>query len=150
MLYNGVVLPALPEWDKAAYPYAYISLTHYSLASHNSYFLDVFSSYEYTTSSGGTHCIHHKKENTLSWKIPVDENEIPTTDVWEDRVSVGSYASFANGDWYKWSNFDFLAEDGQTILFAASEPVPVEDAFSKGYHVGAALRRKRVLPNSNE
>ena len=35
--------------------------------------------------------------------------------------------------------------DGSLYL-AASEPVPVEDAFTKGYHVGAALRRKRRLP----
>ena len=30
VLYDGAVLPKLPEWDKEAYPYAYISLSHWN------------------------------------------------------------------------------------------------------------------------
>ncbi len=53
-----------------------------------------------------------------------------------------------------WTSTDIRKDSDNSIFLAASEPFPAggiggNDDFTKGYLVGAALRRKRVIPVTN-
>ena len=125
MLYNGVELPELPEWDKVAYPYACI-------AKISGNYRAIFSQ---------TILVHNATVNVTNVKSPNLRYELSNGE-W---VALSETGAFTIPGKQTWTSYDILNEDG-TVFLAASEPVPVEDAFTKGYHVGAALRRKRRLP----
>lgn len=124
MLYSGVELPKLPEWDKTAYPYAI-------LVEHNAaipYWLAV-STVAFRNVLGASIV------KGTCYVFPLEK------DGWgEMELFTGLSVPLPI-----WTNTDFLNQDGSVYL-AASKPVPVEDAFTKGYHVGAELRAKRRLP----
>ena len=130
-LYNGVELPALPEYDQTAYPYAYIKLTHWNdnggvFSDQIDHFeLVAFSKFIYTTTTNGAHAIYHEDEDTIGWKIPVDTENNQTAENWEVDTSFnGAYTTFVE-DWTIWSNFDVLGADGQTVIYHGTDPVPV-------------------------
>lgn len=122
-LYNGVKLPPLPQWDKAAYPYALVAVEE--VYSGRWYaILYVFSSVNYFTSEdNGNWCISANvshgsrffaKGASIEALQPFDE---------DFKYSDGSDGGIAitRADW---ANFDVLNEAGGVYL-AASEPVPV-------------------------
>lgn len=119
--YNGVELPALPEWDKAQYPYAYIFYVTSTLTGEAlEWYEAVFSSnprYDYSTS--GKYCIGYRAG---------DRHKSTTFDCTEWRDGFGTYErdglSVELDENLIWSNFDILNEDGSVFL-PASEPVPV-------------------------
>lgn len=105
-LYNGVQLPALPEWDKETYPHAFIAHTGKMFT-----YLFVLSDPTYLVGIEGDWCIKCVNHSTLNkstgvW-IPGSGNTI--------ERSVHSLV---------WSNFDMVSRDG-SIAMSASDPIPV-------------------------
>lgn len=143
-LYNGVELPALPEWDKTLYPYAVIGATaNGGAAEGGTNWLYVCSMRPYQNSSGkvvlgnaDAQCRHaHYYGNGISTDWGTLQNSGIRTVTSEYNV---------------WTNTDILHEDGSVYL-AASEPVPVLSidytAMIQGWIVGkrlAAQRRKKL------
>ena len=107
--YNGTVLPALPEWDKTAYPYAVIMLI------------------------GSTYYLFLNSE-PLSWKtvmlntyqIILSGNTARSTianGAWTTPESVErDYANATSKSDVIWVNVDGMSASGQTVIFAASTP----------------------------
>lgn len=125
-LFNGVELPALPEWDKTAYPYVVI----YKEVG-GWYALEMFTEQPIAYSDG---------ENYLVCGVPggcgaLYWGTVSSTDrEWGDNAYAtydsydGREIQFLDGTKYLyslfWSNSDILKEDG-TLYLAASEPIPI-------------------------
>lgn len=113
-LYNGVELPALPEYDKNTYPYAYIIPE----LSGDGFELATLSNRK-TTPYKNT-CLFHKEIDTgLRWVV-------------QDGAWVTTSFYGVRNTPVIWSNTDIYYKDnvedvGGTIYLAASEPVPVPD-----------------------
>ena len=148
-LYNGVELPALPEWDKEAYPYAYI------LESYGTtylFFTEVAVNFRYISSLG--YMLANKVDGAN-----VDFNYLRYTansDSWGD-LHAGNYY-YALGAYEKttvWCNTDLYHYDKDTdertlVLAACPDPVPVGiapeiDPFSMtmGWLVGSWIAGQR-------
>lgn len=144
-LYNGVELPALPEWDKNVYPYAVIYNTgwgsYYFIVSKNRLYI------QNTTIDGSSRPFLWYLAECPSWL------KSDTEDLWTDR---GLYkyegTLISTGAYVLWSNHDIRNPNG-TIYIAASDPIPVPEeepesthnqtAMLTGFQVGQALRRMR-------
>lgn len=114
-LYDGAVLPALPEWDRETYPYALIK---------DGTYLYAFSSYSYNYSDGPFITANAPKK---VWELENAEWVELTNYV---NTSVAGNAYFSN---LVWSNLDILNEDG-TVYLAASDPVPVTGLVGYSYN----------------
>lgn len=117
--YNGVVLPKLPEWDKEAYPYAFIG----------SYdFLDL----------GGFYHAFMMKTPLYAYEV-TDSGEI-FSDYHDDMSPDALAYELINGEWVEngrpdflfslsfsmiWANYDVVLVDSTTVVLAASNPIPV-------------------------
>lgn len=144
MLYNGVELPDIesvytPEL-KATHPYAFItelkaaSLARYTLHLCASMYTKIHTDY---TNEWALFAV-----DVLTTNIMLSETEWRTLEVYYNgTMKVCDYGS----DYVMWSNHSFYGEYGEEWI-TATDPVPVEDAFAKGYKTGAELRKKRVLP----
>jgi hypothetical protein len=141
-LYNGVELPALPEWDKVKYPYAYIV--------HD---IDGAGRYEYVF------CMEPKPVTVLL-RTTAFSGTVSASD-WTSR-----YFGYENNAWVSgsggiigsviWSNTDVYYKDsiegvGGTLYLAASEPIPVGSApdieplpFTEGLRIGQIVRAMRT------
>ena len=123
-LYNGVRLPALPEWDKEAYPYAVIWYTpgffgigsyYYLIISQTEIVTDATSSEKFTVGADAiVYSINapYKPDSGDTWK--------------ESTFSGGAYSGL------RWSNYDVYDAEG-TMKQAASDVVTVygyETVFS--------------------
>lgn len=161
MLYNGVELPDIesvytPE-IKAEYPYAFIRIM-----SNGRILLCIFGAeahyFEYLNPSTGERLMFGSPP---SWddgfvddgiKVPMQQYECAEYSNYQWTLAYQSSDGYVDitppQNTPLWSNFDI--EYNGNVYREASEPIPVEDTFVKGYLVGAALRGKRVLPNSNE
>lgn len=154
MIYNGVELPELPAADGHPYIYVFsanktavdalapgtgLEILYFAQYSKDMYVWDgsrfennvvgtTVLSYGYTP--GGVNGSFADWEVYEAATVPAGGYGIPTV----------------NGCNWVWCNTDLVKPDG-TVYLAASEPVPAggTDAFTKGYKVGAALRRKRVI-----
>ena len=142
-LYNGVELPALPEWDKEQYPYSLIFVSD-SLLGHYAYFC-AFSTpqhrnYEYNnephfTLEAGETClratIYNRSSNDFSGYV------------FTPQVMTASELS-SYGTNPIWANYDVLDENGE-LLLAASAPVPVlnPSVLMQGFMMGDAVKRMR-------
>jgi hypothetical protein len=127
-LYNGVRLPKLPEWDKEAYPYAYIDFHSIYMEDLNEYpafqapYVNccyIFSEKPYVyydPNHVSGHPIYHI-QNKLPYLVTATD---PITGEWREIVSATENPN-RSADW---ANYDVTADDG-TIIQAASEPVPV-------------------------
>lgn len=109
-LYNGVRLPALPEWDREAYPYA-LMWGAYSWTGYT-YYLDVCAEIFYDGSnigvSGGYQRFFCPEGNPTKWSSSTSGEE----------SLVCSIASVM------WANFDVMGENGAVVL-AKSTPIPI-------------------------
>lgn len=129
-LYNGVQLPPLPEWDKEAYPYAFITYLADAAGIDEKYAgcifgQIVFCSGQFTVKSDGyayTENVDEKAYNFATGALAVD------LDVTEGEWTFGEETHVDDMvlDAYMllWSSYDILNEDGSVYL-AASDPVPV-------------------------
>lgn len=131
-LYNGMEMPPLPEWDKEAYPYAFLwydkgwllTKAHLYLLSEIVYKTLTESADGYT---GGYPYVLVTRElhasSTLSsgvWSAWTDFAEYPNYETGVLSLFNAGYA-----DEKKWANFDILNEDG-TVAVAASYPIDAE------------------------
>lgn len=110
--YNGVELPALPEWDTAIYPYAYIGT---NTTSGNTEFAFFSTPVEATNKNGSF---------VMSNRDSLGAVYVLQGGAWVSRV-VGIYlfrALWCNTDLYYSSTVE---EVGGTLCLSASEPVPV-------------------------
>lgn len=113
-IYNGTELPALPEWDKETYPYAYLAVQGSSMAylymfrdpKHLIY--DNLGAMCTIVSTGETYL----KSNSIGGKDFGEPTEITAT---FDQPLHSAIA---------WANYNILTADG-TVYLAASEPIPV-------------------------
>ena len=126
-LYNGINLPARPEWDSENYPYACIS---YSLTYYHLYISTVK---QYMGEDGSTHWAAsgtytryrvRPSAGETEWTLMEEESEITSTNVGSD-YNIGSNV--------KWANFDVLNEDG-TLYLAASDPIELTGGFQITYY----------------
>jgi hypothetical protein len=121
-LYNGLKLPALPQWDKAAYPHAVITTNSSSFFGDKAT-LYVFGSYTYTRTSDGDYAIY--ATDCRKYICPMDAQLLNAVGDWSDFSTLeGAYIDAHPGGYTKWVNFDLLGEAGG-IFMAATAPVPV-------------------------
>lgn len=131
-LYNGIRLPALPEWDREKYPYAII---FHSASGINNLFIsatpwhgtgkafDDFGGTFGETTANASSGILYNQYNDKDWELMSNEDTPPElgqiADTDGDGVGdAGAFCTF-------WSNHDIISADGTTVLIAASDPVPV-------------------------
>lgn len=117
-LYNGVRLPALPEWDKETYPYAAI----------------VYAGKDTPISMCAlmpSSPVYNSSENMLVWGessplIVFDPTGVSGS-VYEEWTQVGTGVSLIleSPSYVLWSNADILNATDSTVYLAASDPVPV-------------------------
>ena len=107
--YNGVTLPALPEWDKETYPYAYIGHPGTTSPNTDTYRL-AFAKVALSVTVGDGYA-YVSALNTIEYDL-VDG-------VWTEA----SYTLYSANP--IWSNTDILSKADSTVYLAASEPVPV-------------------------
>ena len=120
--YNGVELPALPEWDAQTYPYVLIS--RYSLGTPQIYAMSVRphtyrDSYGdlYTGFDGETVSYLHWRYGSEQWRYTGVNEGSPRTQIDRDIPPTTQ-------GYYVWANYDVLDEDG-SVMHSASQPIPV-------------------------
>lgn len=120
-LYNGVRLPALPEWDRVKYPYAFI-YKRYSPVS-RAYVCDLVALPEvaYAYMSSGGWAVYVGDVDRLGWRVIADSAGNFST---EWQLLETAWNGYVAPPGLTWANFGVLNEDG-TVYLAASEPVPV-------------------------
>ena len=131
-LYNGVELPALPEWDKTVYPYAVITKQGGESAGY-AYFLYCTAS---PTTATALSYLYHAPFVTYALK----------NGEWAYSSEHDSdYGGLKTVHSLVWADHDVYK--GSTIVLSASAtiPVPTYDptALLMGYRVGCALRAMR-------
>lgn len=102
--YNGTVLPALPEWDKEAYPYAVIC-PFYDAGY-------VMACYSEPISVGGITYVPHIRCSTGD-----------AMNIWVGPMTT-SRSDYDPGDAI-WSNYDIMKNG--TVYLKASDPIPVNE-----------------------
>lgn len=116
--YNGVVLPALPEWDKSKYPYAFIfPSVLFGIVSAIDFRIYVSSKPIHYNGS------YMESDETVSLGYAT----VKTSDALWGELSYTENESFklsTIGSYITWANYDIQNSDGSVFL-AASEPVPV-------------------------
>ena len=126
-LYNGLELPALPEWDTTAYPYAYIYYVGETPAFCTLVLVPAAAEIVYEE---GTSAILFSTSHYLSYYArSVDEQ-------WDDNGITETLGSIYllkpwldypdNYTVLQWTNFDVYNKDNE-LMFPASDPVPVND-----------------------
>lgn len=119
-LYNGIRLPALPEWDRKKYPYVYIDCNTGGDGRYRAWFLSEkmhSGAFGIKTYPEGTICMFFRLVDGV-WEFEETDSEggWPSIDVPLDPI---------------WTNYDYLDynpysdEPDGTVLLAASTPVPV-------------------------
>ena len=116
-LYNGIELPALPEWDKETYPYAMIGTAWYPVGYEGRYVLVVSKAVEIVTYNETL-----QRGETMSFVNC--KKFIENNGVWEEYILTADTIPF-------WTNADMYYNSAQendlagTLYLGASEPVPV-------------------------
>jgi hypothetical protein len=106
-LYNGVELPALPEYDHEMYPYAVM---------YEGGLLWLKSERPYRLLENGQYYIYNDTPVMALFYKAVDGEFVFQREYSQDRMS--------QGDHIFWSNFDVMNADG-SLYFAKSDPIPV-------------------------
>ncbi len=115
-LYNGVRLPALPEWDREEYPYAVIAKGFYGY----SLYLSKNNPYAYISSSAHASTVIAWNGERIWIECINEYTEWEPETEW--YVSEDSNVALDEGS-LAWSNCD-IEMDGNVWLYA-SEPIPV-------------------------
>lgn len=114
-LFNGIELPALPEYDKTAYPYTVIVLHtggEYSF---------VFTDTAVVVSPSGMTLQHPNGMTTNNFNYGATQQIRSGAETWGD-ISYGTVNGYTGTAF--WANFDIYDNEG-TLFLAASDPVPV-------------------------
>lgn len=130
-LYNGVELPALPEWDKVAYPYATISAYDIDVET-GKYALILYNEIpewtERATDVGVTYRLGKSTGNKwYKYAVGVDSDWVANTPY---GLLLANYVIEGEQEYRTicpvWSNTNLTDYDGSTLILA-SDPVPVPD-----------------------
>jgi hypothetical protein len=129
-LYNGIELPALPEYDSETYPYVALISTlqdYYLLCSKLPFVYKIIN---------GQGAIRNPSETTTTaYRYYISKN---FGGDWSDDSPDGGTHNFnpnAGMTDCVWANYNVLNLDG-TIYLAASDPVPVVEAYTSYVHNG--------------
>lgn len=144
-LYNGVELPALPKWDREAYPFAFI-YRRYTIAIRG-YVSDLvaLSEVTYQYMSNGKWALYVDADaDRLGWQF--EEGGEAQNDGWKARES--AWYGYVGMGTVTWANFDVRNEDGSVTL-DASDPVPGQEfagilkrSFWQGFASGVGTIHK--------
>lgn len=146
--YNGVELPKLPKWDKEAYPYAVLKTKYlFSDKTLSQLYISSVPATFYPNAEGDTEdtwlfFMYDEKHSFMNYIIfwrNGEENWRLDQSGEAESYRLEIYDGIYPDDC--WANHDVISSVDGSIYLAASDPVP--DTFSKGYSVGAELRRKR-------
>lgn len=117
-LYNGIELPALPEWDKETCPYAVI-------IKHSNGYLFAGRSTAFTTAAESGYMVGEASVKYLAI----------------DGVWTTSTLTVSGG--VIWANHDiYLTADATTLVLAASDPIPVSTLDPKSLMMGWMVGKK--------
>ena len=131
-LYNGVELPALPEWDKTTYPYAVLwtrtvdssgNLTTITVWVCNNPVIYDPETYKISSAAGANYCSIRKL-----YQHDGTEEE---WDVYGEGTLSGNYATLGQKyggytDTLIWANHD-VRDPKNNIVLPASDPIPVPE-----------------------
>lgn len=124
-LYNGIRLPALPEWDRGVYPYAVIE--YYGGLAHLIVFDAAVSYNKYNLSSTATASgLGEKDGSKVSYMVAtlMSGGEAISTPIFGDTVYSGQCYGASESD-IVWANYDVADNKNGGTLIAASDPIPV-------------------------
>lgn len=115
-LYNGVKLPALPEWDREMYPYAVlfqVGITkQYALYfAKDEFYRNTESKYTIIPAGVGYVLYRYASGDALEWSFNEEKTDGASGDL---DLLASSH----------WANYDFKNDDG-TVYVPASNPIPV-------------------------
>lgn len=114
VLYNGAVLPPLPEWDKVKYPCAVLG--KYALGGGKYRTMLCYSSLPLHESILGL----MPPEGCIGLSYMYYEDKWQLSENWDDGNPFGMPSNSPT-----WANYDVMASDGTTVSVAASEPIPL-------------------------
>lgn len=121
-LYNGVQLPALPEWDKETYPYA--TIVGIALGSNEFNYQLIYSDVQCGRVDSWTSGVRFASDNhTGAYISRVCYNSTP--DKWEAPTTNDSGDPFLVPCPAVWANYDVLDKIDGGVLLTASDPIPV-------------------------
>ena len=148
-LYNGIELPALPEWDKETYPYALIAVQYgnYTLSA---------SDVKQSANIAGTDIYTSFTEDARYISFSLKEGVWTNGTKEYTAIGGGNYGRigaegfvWANHDIYEyqWTSYSEPVTPLGTVLLATSDPVPVTEtdhnARIMGWIVGKRLAAMR-------
>lgn len=113
--YNGAILPELPEWDDATYPFVFIIKRE-----NEAYYTMCCCSELPTTYIGTGDKVYHGTGSTT--KLMCTTNDDRTC--WFQFKSSSSNVNTFLNDTLVWANYDIMNIDN-TVYLATSEPIPV-------------------------
>lgn len=139
-LYNGLELPALPEWDTTAYPYAYIYYVGETPAFCTLVLVpaDAEIVYEEGTSAILFSTTHYRSYYARSVDEQWDDDGITETEgsIYLFKPMVDYPMAYTV---VQWTDFDVYTKDNM-LLFLRSNPVLIEEGFDlKSWLTGFAL-----------
>ena len=144
-LYNGVELPALPEWDKEKYPYATITDDYYGTdVIKVGYVLSLTDKpLIFTEGDENYPTMHHKVQvnycRGLNWYYYPEKGELE----WNTPLTFTSLHLW-DDDKIIWSNHNIYLDNG-TIFFAkCDDPVPVSTTDPQSLTAGWLVSKKIV------
>ena len=158
-LYNGVELPALPEWDKEKYPYACIAdelvlmfgkLYYLYVGSAPLSFSGKSSQAEWLVATANGHAVEYiidPSQGHTNWTYSKDVEIISG----ENVQLVGG--GLVTGSRVLWCNYDMYNYKDGTLHLAASKPIPVggETEWLKGNYYtvqgGKWVKQDAVAPS---
>lgn len=125
--YNGVILPALPEWDREKYPYAVITqclaenadwdyrVTYYPYPA---VLKLLWGSYGLCMEEKSTHPVYYIDRGEDDWEYSESNSNINVNIVADISLPEGSYKLI-------WSNVDLYVENSKNPVFTTYDPDPV-------------------------
>ena len=146
--YGDVKLPPLPDWNREAYPYAYIWVFGPFYENRLTAYLHISPSIEYFVPDSGRWCIKLQDSNYLEAKIISDLSGSFESAQWGAfEAGTGNARVISE---IRWANFDVLNADGSVYL-EASEPVWPDSAGDTAAGCGVShIVLTSVLPFSTE
>lgn len=151
-LYNGHLLPALPEWDKEKYPYAVMVIPGPNTPYIHSDTVQLYCG-EYPWNYNPTERIFYSEPNSnycafrmfdwganaYQWQVFGEDGTLGET---------GGYGTMAEDKHPRWANYDVMNTTDGSLYLASSDPVPVPQlnpaALMHGFATMLSLRRNRT------
>lgn len=129
-LYNGVRLPALPEWDREVYPFAFVTWINSSSSATAFLYCSTVPIYKNDETSLFAYVIAKENGSMICYAC----STWPDGELYEDwhRFEDGDETVTAETKFtvlqtaaIKWTNFDMLNYSDDSVYLAGSNPVPV-------------------------